>query len=251
MDNLAYDIRVLMRELNLNNVCAPSFELENNPNMSNLEYLEYVLSEEQRMRVQKKYERRMRQGNIPLGSYDKTVNGINKEQLNRILTLGFTHGNENLIIIGQCRTGKTALAATLAESLITQNEVVYYVKLYDLLEILANKSVSPAGKRKYDYMMTSKMVIVDEFLYTSISNSELVQLFRFLSALNECASIVIITNRYLDEWLDAAEDEFQMQTLMERLLGNCEVFRTQALKEDLLPERTPKRKPGRSKKTRN
>ena len=104
MSDLIYSIRLLMRELNLNNIAANEFHLHENSEMSQLEFLEYILSEEQRMRKLKKHERRLRQGNIPQLEYDITVDGINKEQLNRILTLGFTETCGNLIIVGQCRT---------------------------------------------------------------------------------------------------------------------------------------------------
>ena len=33
-----------------------------------------------------------------------------------------------------------------------------------------------------------------------------------------------------------------MQTLIERLLGDCEIFKTQTLQNDLLPTRTPRKK---------
>lgn len=247
MDDLVYRVRILMRKLNLNNVCDPSFELKEDESMSQLEFLEHVLSEEQRLRAIKKFDRRLRQGNIPSMTYNQKISGINKEQLNRILTLGFTETNRNLVIIGQCRTGKTSLAALLSEMMISRNEVVYYIKIFDLLDILANRNASPAAKRKYDYMMSSKMVVIDEFLYTSISNAEQVLLFRFISAINDVTSLLIVTNRFFDEWLDAAEDEFLMQTMIERLLGDCEVFKTQVLQNDLLPTRSPKKKQTKKK----
>jgi len=242
MSDLIYSIRLLMRELNLNNIAANEFHLHENSEMSQLEFLEYILSEEQRMRKLKKHERRLRQGNIPQLEYDITVDGINKEQLNRILTLGFTETYGNLIIVGQCRTGKTSLASSLGQRMILREKIVYYVKYYDLMDILYTRATSPAAKRKYDYIMTSDMIIIDEVLYTGITGEDLTALFRFVSSVNDIASIVIITNRYFDEWLDASEDEFLMQTLIERLLGDCEIFKTQTLQSDLLPTRTPRKK---------
>lgn len=174
--------------------------------------------------------------------YNKDIEGINKEQLRRILTLGFTESHGNIIIICQCRTGKTALAATLGENFVIRDKRVYYIKIYDLLDILFTRNESPAAKRKYEYIISGDMVIIDEFLYTRISMEELTVLFRFISLINDLVSIVIVTNRYFDEWLDASEDEFLMQTMIERLLGDCEIFKTQTLQSELLPSRTPKRK---------
>ena len=139
MSDLIYSLRLLMRELNLNNIAANEFHLHENSEMNQLEFLEYILSEEQRMRKLKKHERRLRQGNIPQLEYDITVDGINKEQLNRILTLGFTETYGNLIIVGQCRTGKTSLASSLGQRMILREKIVYYVKYYDLMDILYTK----------------------------------------------------------------------------------------------------------------
>ncbi len=250
MDDVAYRVKVLARKLNLHNISQPGYKLDEAEDMSQLEYLEYILTEEQRMRSAKKHEKLLRQGHIPELTYDRTVQGINKEQLNRLMTLGFTETFSNLVIVGQCRTGKTSLASFLAELVIGENETAYYIKLNDLLDVLANKNASPAAKRKYEYMMTSTMVIIDEFLYTSINNAEQVLLFRFISAINDGTSLVLITNRFFDEWLDAAEDEFLMQTMIERLLGDCEVFKTQPLKNEFFPIRRPQKKARKNSATK-
>ena len=159
MSDLIYSLRMLMKELNLNNIAANEFHLHENEEMSQLEFLEYILSEEQRMRKLKKHERRLRQGNIPMLEYDVTADGINRDQLNNILTLGFTETNGNLIVVGQCRTGKTSLAASLGQRMILREKIVYYVKYYDLMDILFTKATSPAAKRKYDYIMTSDSLL--------------------------------------------------------------------------------------------
>lgn len=242
MSDLIYSLRALMRELNLNNIAANEFKLCENTDMSQLEFLEYILSEEQRIRLIKKNARRLRQGNVPQLQYNINVDGVNKEQLDRIMNLKFAETYGNLIIIGQCRTGKTSLAASLGTRMILRGKIVYYIKYYDLMEILFSKDTNPTSKRKYDYIMTSDMIIIDELLYTGISSDELTTLFRFISTINGVASIVVVTNRYFDEWLDASDDEFLMQTLIERLIGDCEIFKTQIVQNDLLPTRGPKKK---------
>ena len=137
---------------------------------------------------------------------------------------------------------KNIACSFVGARMILRGKIVYYIKYYDLMEILFSKDTNPTSKRKYDYIMTSDMIIIDELLCTGISSDEFTTLFRFISTINGVASIVAVTNRYFDEWLDASGDEFLMQTLIERLLGDCEIFKTQVVQNDLLTTRCPKKK---------
>ena len=83
--------------------------------------------------------------------------------------------------------------------MILRGKIVYYIKYCDLMEILFSKDTNPTSKRKYDHIMTSDMIIIDELLYTGISSDELTTLFRFIFTINGVASIVVVTNRYFDE----------------------------------------------------
>ena len=136
---------------------------------------------------------------VAVHNYRDNVDGVNKEQLDRIMDLKFTETYGNLIIIGQCRTGKTSLAASLGTRMILRGKIVYYIKYCDLMEILFSKDTNPTSKRKYDHIMRSDMIIIDELLYTGISSDELTTLFRFIFTINGVASIVVVTNRYFDE----------------------------------------------------
>ena len=229
-------VKLLMKELNLNNISEYGFDLSEKEGMSYLDYIEYILSEEKRLRIIKRNERRLRTGNVPIKEYDPYVEGINRIALDRILTLEFVGRRSNIIIYGQCQTGKTSLASELARKVINQNANVYYINVCDLIRMLQNRDLT-ANKRKLDYMATSEMLIIDEFLYTALERDELTAIFRFLSTINEFVSIVLITNRYFDEWIDLSDDELLMQSLIERITSDCEVFKTQQLENVFIPPR--------------
>jgi hypothetical protein len=62
-------------------------------------------------------------------------------------------------------------------------------------------------------------------MYTSLSDEELTIFYQSSMLLNETRSIIIITNRELSMWHEAAEDKHLMQTLVARLTANSQILR--------------------------
>ena len=69
------------------------------------------------------------------------------------------------------------------------------------------------------------MIIIDDVMYANILPEDLPLFYRAISFLNEARSLVIITNRELSAWIDAAEDTHLMQTLVDRITANSQIIR--------------------------
>ena len=92
-----------MKKLNLNNIADPGFEITGHDEMSNLDFLEYVLREEQRLRLIKRNERRLKQGNVPIKAFNTESYNSNYPGFQSIMSLEFMNTFGNLVIFGQCR----------------------------------------------------------------------------------------------------------------------------------------------------
>ena len=74
-------------------------------------------------------------------------------------------------------------------------------------------------------MLDCSVIIVDDVMYANIIPEDLPLLYRAVSFLNEERSLIIITNRELSGWINAAEDTHLMQTLVDRITANSQIIR--------------------------
>ena len=62
------------------------------------------------------------------------------------------------------------------------------------------------------------------FLYLKLTNEDMVILYKTLLSINECHSIIVISNRKIQNFVDAVEDKFLMNTLVDRLRNNSHLI---------------------------
>ena len=74
-------------------------------------------------------------------------------------------------------------------------------------------------------MLDCSVIIVDDVMYANIMPEDLPLFYRAVSFLNEERSLIIITNRELSGWINAAEDTHLMQTLVDRITANSQIIR--------------------------
>ena len=104
----------IARVLNLQNIAHGFVELEDRPELSNLDYLYWVLSQELEMRQEHAIARREKESKLPHKEFLKSrVNEGIAWQIDRLESLQWIDEFQNLIIIGECDTGKTSLASHL------------------------------------------------------------------------------------------------------------------------------------------
>ena len=79
--------------------------------------------------------------------------------------------------------------------------------------------------QRYKYWLSCSLIIIDDMMYTGLSDEELMLFYHTVMLLNETRSIVIITNRELSGWSQSGNDRHLMQTLIERLSANSQQIR--------------------------
>ena len=97
------------RILNLQNIAHGYIELEDKPELSNLDYLYWVLSQEIEMRQEAAMAKREKESKLPYKEFLKSrVNEGIAWQIDRLESLQWIDEFQNLIIIGECDKGKTS-----------------------------------------------------------------------------------------------------------------------------------------------
>ena len=126
-------IQDLARTLNLQNIASGVIDL-NDETISNKEYLYKVLLEEVNIRKKNKLKDLKHMSRLkPLVFDELRISDGLKWQLSRIKEMDFNETRENIIIIGDCSTGKTSLATTIGNHVIEKGTKVVYVTQEELL----------------------------------------------------------------------------------------------------------------------
>ena len=213
------------RLLNLQNLAHGKIDL-NRETVSNLDYLDYIFSQELELRGQAAIKRKTNASRLPNKQFDpeKLKPGI-VWQVEQLETLDWIEEEQNLVIIGKCDTGKTTLAAHIGQMALDKKEGVYYCNIEEFLRVIGNKDTSRKTEKIYRYMLDCSVIIIDDVMYANILPDDLPVFYRAISFLNESRSIVIITNRELSAWISAAEDTHLMQTLVDRITANSQIIR--------------------------
>ena len=213
------------RLLNLQNLAHGYIDL-NRETVSNLDYLDYVLSAELEMRRQSAIKRNKNASRLPDKQFDpeKLKPGI-AWQVEQLETLSWIDEEQNIVIIGKCDTGKTTLAAHIGQMALSKKESVYYCNIEEFLRVVRNKDSSRKTEKIYRYMLNCSTIIIDDVMYASITPEDLPVFYRAVSFLNETRNLIIITNRELSAWISAAEDTHLMQALVDRITANSQIIR--------------------------
>ena len=212
------EIRELARKLNLMNVANGVIDIDNEI-LSNKDYLYKILEQELSIRHQNKIKELRNDAHLPKKIFDhsKITKGLSW-QLERLKTFNFKDNKQNIIIVGECSSGKTALASELGASMIEAEAKVKYITLDNLLYF---KKAKP---RQWNMILKSDVIIIDEVFYITPTYEELLEVYRTLIFLSETRSIVLITNRDLSLWKEMNVDAHLVETLKARLLNDCQLI---------------------------
>ena len=213
------------RALNLQNIAHGNIDL-NVETVSNLDFLNYVLTRELEERAKRSIQKKSGASRLPNKEYDpeRVSQGI-AWQIDEYKNMEWINTEQNLVVIGKCDTGKTTLAAHIGQMALNRKEAVYYCNIEEFLRVIKNKDSSRKTEKIYRYMLDCSVIIIDDVMYANITSEDLPIFYRAVSFLNEARSLIIITNRELSGWIIAADDTHLMQTLVDRITANSQIIR--------------------------
>ena len=89
---------------------------------------------------------------------------------------------------------------------------------------MRDKVISGRENKKYRDIKSCDILVLDDFLYLKLTNEDMVILYKTLLSINESHSIIIISNRKIQNFVDVVEDKFLMNTLVDRLRNNSHLI---------------------------
>ena len=200
-----------------------------NKELSYEEFLDELLQGEVDLRKQNSLDRRIRSAHFPnkITFTDFKLDHLSieiKQKIKELQTLKFIENNENIILVGNPGTGKSALSIALGMKACMEYKSVLFISvpllLIEISEATSNNQILNYKRKfeKYD------LVILDELGYCSFSKQAGEVLFNLLSSRNEVGSIIITSNLTMDSWTEVFKDTVLTGAIVDRLANKAHMI---------------------------
>ena len=189
--------------------------------------LEQLVQAESSERSRRSLERRLRLSGIkkfkPMADFDWSWPAkIERDVIERALTLDFLSENRNLILVGRNGLGKTMIAQNLCNAAVLAGYSVLFRSAAALLEELHRQT--PEGRRSKLRTYTNVgLLCVDEVGYLSFDDKAADLLYEVINRRYERKPVILTTNRSFKEWNEVFPNAMCIVTLLDRLLHHAEV----------------------------
>lgn len=194
---------------------------------SPLQILEQMVNSEITERSQRSLERRLRLSGIkrfkPMADFEwNWPSKIERDVVDRALTLDFIAENRNLVLVGRNGLGKTMIAQNVCHAAVLAGHSVVFRSAPALLEDLHRQS--PEGRRsKLRWYANVGLLCIDEVGYLSFDDKAADLLYEVINRRYERKPIIVTTNRPFKEWNEVFPNATCIVTLLDRLLHHADV----------------------------
>jgi DNA replication protein DnaC len=189
--------------------------------------LEEIAKAEASERSRRSLERRLRISGIkrfkPMADFDWSwPTKIERDIIERALTLDFLGETRNLILVGRNGLGKTMIAQNIAHAAVLAGHTVLFRSAAALLEELHRQS--PEGRRrKLRGYANVGLLCIDEVGYLSFDDKAADLLYEVINRRYERKPVILTTNRPFKEWNEVFPNATCIVTLLDRLLHHADV----------------------------
>jgi DNA replication protein DnaC len=193
--------------------------------------LEHLAQMETDDRLRRSLERRLGRAGIkkfkPMADFDwNWPKKIERDVIERALTLDFIKEARNLVLIGNNGLGKSMIAKNICHAAVLSGHSVLFRSASAIIEDLQCESPA-ARRRKLRTYGNAGLVCVDEVGYLSYDDNAADLLYEVINRRYERRSVIVTTNRGFKEWNEVFPNASCIVTLVDRLTHHADVTKVE------------------------
>ena len=251
------DLIPLLKKLRLSGVLE-TLELRakqaTDDNLAHAEFLLRLLTDEVERRDAKMLEQRIRRAHFEhkktLEDFDFHFNPqIPKTRVIDLATCRFVDGHHNVLLVGPSGVGKSHIAQALGQRACRLGYKVLYVTARDMLKQLRAARGDASYERRLQRFVGPELLLLDDLGLHSLTAEETLDLYDVIRLRYQKGSIIVTSNRDLEELPSIFGDPLLASAAMDRLLDDASivVIEGDSYRNPPPSKRQAKRKPQRRK----
>jgi DNA replication protein DnaC len=188
-----------------------------------LEAFSWLVQDELDRRRSRLLDRRFSTSGLPerkdLKDFDWTYNPkVPKREILELATLKFVEAREGALLIGQPGTGKSHCAKAIAQLAVQHGYKVFYREAHVLIEEI-NEARELGELRKYRTQLSAaELLVIDDLFLRKLPVNAGDELADVLMSRYEKSSVVITSNRSVDDWGKLLGDVVVVAPLLDRIM---------------------------------
>ncbi len=195
---------------------------------SYVQFLARLLEDEVERRAQKQLTLHIRRAGInttkTLESFNFQFNpSINRQQVLDLSTCSYIRQRRNVLICGPTGVGKTHLAQALVHEACRRGYTALFVNTYRMLQHLNGGRADGTLERRFQTYLRPDLLVLDDFGLKPLSSPGPEDLYDVIHERYERGSIVLTSNRALDEWPALFGDALLASAGLDRLTHRAQV----------------------------
>lgn len=196
--------------------------------LSHGEFLLRLCSDEIQRRESKQLELRMRRANFEstkrIDDFEWSFNPqIPKAKIIDLATCNFVGRRENALLIGPTGVGKSHLAQAIGKRACRLGHTVCYTSAHRMLSQLRAARADQSYDKRMLRFVSPDLLVIDDLGLRPLDGDEPIDLYEVMRQRYERGSIVITSNRALEEWYPLFLDDLMASAAMDRLLHHAQV----------------------------
>jgi DNA replication protein DnaC len=186
-----------------------------------------VVQAELAERSRRSLETRLRLSGIkrfkPIADFDWSwPTRIERDVIERALTLDFLSEARNIILVGANGLGKTMIAQNLCHAAVLAGSSVLFRSAAAILEELQRQTPDGRRRKLRSYANTG-VLCIDEVGYLSADDKAADLLYEVINRRYERKPVILTTNRPFKEWNEVFPNATCVVTMLDRLLHHADV----------------------------
>ncbi len=191
--------------------------------------LEQIAAAERTERARRSVERHLGRAHLgrfkPMCDFDwNWPRAIDREAVERVLTLGFIERSDNVVLVAPHGLGKTMIAKNVVHTAVLAGHSALFVTASDLLLDLSKQETARALERRLRHYASYHVLAVDEIGYLSYDNRAADLLFQIVTRRYERRPVILTTNLAFSAWDAVFPNAACATALIDRLTHHAEII---------------------------